>query len=876
MSYLSDFKELNGRYVAFGGNPKGGNNSGKGKIRTGKLDFDDVYFFKELMFNIFSILQMYDKQNNVLFTDTKCLVLSPEFKLPNENQVLLRVPRENNMYNVDLKNIVPSRDLTCLFAKNRVLVTKPQNKTPYELLLGRTPSIGSGSIWLFDIDTLTKTTNYQPVTVGNQSNPSAGVQENFDAEKAGEDNVQQYVRFPVWSFGSNNPQNTDGDATFEHDDKSKGEAKGKSPVESSIGYRNLSAEFEDFSNNNINEVNAVNFPVLAIGQISTNNNNTFSVAGPSNAVVSQTYGKSSYMDTYQYLDDPNMPELEDITYSPDEEDVATQTRSMTRVAKDQGGLYQINIDDIHTCLFTSFLSQEEPKRVHQALKEPSWIEAMQEVLLQFKIQKEEGVDYEEVFAPVARIESIRLFLAYAFFMGFMVYQMDVKTGFLYGTIKEEVYVYQTPRFEDPGYPDKVYKVVKALYGLHQAPRAWYVTLANYLLENGFQRGKIDQTLFIKRQKNGKSAITPVDTENPLLKDPDGEDVNVHTYRSMIGSLILISWQCKKQIVVATSSTKAEYVAVVSCCAQVLWIQNQLLDYRTSVSMKKVNDVMRLLALVDKKKVIITEATIRYALRLDDAESIDCLPNEEIFTELSRMGNEFSSSMASAVISLSTGRKFNFSMYIFDSLVRNVDSSTKFYMYPRFLQLMIKVQVGDLSSHSTKYSSPTLTQKVFANMRRLGKGFYGVDTPLFEGMIVAQQVNEGVVEVNVDDVSANGVADEGAASVAIDDVPIVVDEPSIPLPTPPTQPPLPSEDLPSISQVKPTPPPSIIAQPPSPQQQPQPSHDAGMLMDLLHPLLETCTTLTRRVEHLEQDKIAQTLEITKLKQRVKKLERRNKQ
>ncbi|GKC25532.1 putative ribonuclease H-like domain-containing protein [Tanacetum coccineum] len=115
-------------------------------------------------------------------------------------------------------------------------------------------------------------------------------------------------------------------------------------------------------------------------------------------------------------------------------------------------------------------------------------------------RQEEGIDYEEVFAPVARIEAIRLFLAYASFMGFLVYQMDVKSAFLYGTIEEEVYVTQPPGFKDPDHPDKVYKVVKALYGLHQAPRAWYETLANYLLSNGFKRGKIDQTLFIKKQK----------------------------------------------------------------------------------------------------------------------------------------------------------------------------------------------------------------------------------------------------------------------------------------------------------------------------------------------------------------------------------------
>ncbi|GKA66340.1 putative ribonuclease H-like domain-containing protein [Tanacetum coccineum] len=115
-------------------------------------------------------------------------------------------------------------------------------------------------------------------------------------------------------------------------------------------------------------------------------------------------------------------------------------------------------------------------------------------------RQEEGMDYEEVFAPVARIEAIKLFLAYASFMGFLVYQMDVKSAFLYGTIKEEVYVTQLQGFKDLDHPDKVYKVVKALYGLHQAPRAWYETLANYLLDNGFKRGKIDQTLFIKKQK----------------------------------------------------------------------------------------------------------------------------------------------------------------------------------------------------------------------------------------------------------------------------------------------------------------------------------------------------------------------------------------
>nr|GEW71619.1 ribonuclease H-like domain-containing protein [Tanacetum cinerariifolium] len=323
ISFLFEFKEINGGYVAFGGDPKGGKIFGKGKIKTGKLDFDDVYFVKELKFNLFSVSQMCNKKNIVLFTDTECVFLSSDYKLPDENHVLLRVPRENNMYNVDLKNDVP-----------------------------------------------------EGVVAGNQPNDNAGIKENLDADPKNTDDDVANDAFEVKEnendvyVSANESNKTD---KKKHDEKAKRDDKGNSPVDSLKRVRDLRAEFEEFSFNSTNWVNAISELVNADGPNLTNSTNSFNTASPS-----------------------------------------------------------VNVD--HT--------------------------------------QEEGIDYDEVFALVARIEAIRLFLAYASFMGFMVYQMDVKSAFLYGTIKEDVYVCQPLGFEDPDYPDKVYKVVKAFYGLHQAPRAW--------------------------------------------------------------------------------------------------------------------------------------------------------------------------------------------------------------------------------------------------------------------------------------------------------------------------------------------------------------------------------------------------------------------
>nr|GEU63503.1 ribonuclease H-like domain, reverse transcriptase, RNA-dependent DNA polymerase [Tanacetum cinerariifolium] len=269
----------------------------------------------------------------------------------------------------------------------------------------------------------------------------------------------------------------------------------------------------------------------------------------------------------------------------------------------------------------------------------------------------------------------------------MVYQMDIKSAFLYETIKEEVYVCQPPGFEDLDHPDKVYKVVKALYGLHQAPRACQDKYVAEILR------KFGLT-------EGKSATTSIDTEKPLLKDPDGKPS--------------ISLSCI-----------------------------ELMTLNLDIHAYHVNDVTRLQALVDKKKVVVTKAAIR-----------ECMSAKRT------PWNEFSSLMASAVICLST---------------------------------------GDLSTHTIKYTSPALTQKVFANMRRVGKGFSGVETPLFNGMMVDQEVDaEGAVDEHIEEVNA-GDAAQGDDTAAHREVLTVTQEPFIPSLTSPTLPPQPPQDLPSTSQ-----------------------------------------------------------------------------
>ncbi|GJX47656.1 putative ribonuclease H-like domain-containing protein [Tanacetum coccineum] len=433
--------------------------------------------------------------------------------------------------------------------------------------------------------------NYQPVSVGNQTNGNAGTKANIDADQARKKAVPspQYVLLPFFTFDSQGPKSSEDEVADDARKKNEvldptkegdknGQEKDVRDQEEALRKKfeqeseRLFGQGEATNNNSTNRLNTVSssinvvsssFTIVDPGRERAQRNEFESVFGQDK----DANGNSNYRmftpvsaagSSYDNLDgsipvsatlpnvdlptDPLMPDLEDTT-----------DLQVTRIFS---GAYDDEVEgavaDFNKLELTTVVSPIPTTKIHKdhpkeqiigdpllALQTRRMIKSSQEHVMNprrlvdlpkgkhaigtkwvFRNKKdkrrivvrnkarlvaqgytqEEGIDYDEVFAPVARIEAIRLFLAYASFMGFIVYQMDVKSAFLYGTIEEEVYVCQPPGFEDPQFPDKVYKVEKALYGLHQAPRAWYETLSTYLLKNGFRRGTIDKTLFIKKGK----------------------------------------------------------------------------------------------------------------------------------------------------------------------------------------------------------------------------------------------------------------------------------------------------------------------------------------------------------------------------------------
>nr|GEV78265.1 hypothetical protein [Tanacetum cinerariifolium] len=475
----------------------------------------------ELKFNLFSVSQMCNKKNSVLFIETKCLVLSPDFKLLDENQVLLKVPKQNNMYSFDLKNVAPLGGLTCLFAKatidesnlwlrrlghinfktmnklaeavniacyvhNRVLVTKPHNKTPYELLIGRSPNIdfmkpfGCLVTILNTLDHLGKFERKadEGFLVGYSVNSRAIRVFNSRTRKVKEN---LHIRF------------------LEN--------------KSNIAGRGLEWLFDIDS-----LIISMNYELVIVGN-QTNNDEGIDIHDNAGQA-----GQEKASD-HEYILLPFMPSnspLSSSTQSSDDKDIdevpgkgdegvskrseidnQERTDSSTQDVNTDGpsiNTSNTNINNGSLNINIVGSNDSKPKKVIQTLTDLSWIEAMQEELLQFKLQKvwtlvdlsnsKRAIGTKWVFRNKKDERGI----------------MDAKSAFLYGIIEEEVYACQPPSFEDPHFPNKVYKVEKALCGLHQAPRAWYETLSTYLLENRFIRGTIDKTLFIKKDRDDAQEI----------------------------------------------------------------------------------------------------------------------------------------------------------------------------------------------------------------------------------------------------------------------------------------------------------------------------------------------------------------------------------
>nr|GEX64106.1 putative reverse transcriptase domain, ribonuclease H-like domain, aspartic peptidase domain protein [Tanacetum cinerariifolium] len=640
-----DYEEIDRGFIAFGGNSKGGKITRKCKIRT-------------------------------------------DFKLTDESHVLLKVPRKDNMYNVDLKNVVPQKDdfsrfswvfilatkdetskilkafitgienlldlkgikrefsvartsrqnravkrknktlieavrtmladsklpttfwkeavNTACYVQNRVLVIKPHNKTLYKHFLGRKPALsfmrpfGCPVTILNTIDHLSNfdgkadegffvgySTNSKAfnsrtriveenmhVKFRNQSNGNAGTKACDNVGKTRVEIVpdKDYILLPLWtqdllfSFSSKDSPG----ARF----KASGEEENKDAEDPG----NEDSEVPSTEEPRVNQEKDANVN-------STNNTNIVSPTDNAAGIKDDVVDKNL---VYECADDPNMHDLEEIGRFSDVENddsgadmnnldtyfqvshvptirihkdyplkqviadlhSAPQTRRMSKKLEEHVLVSTVNQGtnhkDLQNCLFACFFYHKwNPKR---------------------NKLDERGI----MIRKKGRIEAIRLFLAYASFKDFVVYQMDVKSAFLYKKIKEEVYVCQTQGFEDPDFFNKVYKVEKALYGFHQASRAWYETLSTYLLDNRFQRGMIDKTLFIKKDKSDilliqvyvddiifgstrkeictefekmmykkfqmssmgeltfflglQTASTPMETHKTLLKDEKGEDV----------------------------------------------------------------------------------------------------------------------------------------------------------------------------------------------------------------------------------------------------------------------------------------------------------------------------------------------------------------
>nr|GEX81033.1 ribonuclease H-like domain-containing protein [Tanacetum cinerariifolium]GEY06143.1 ribonuclease H-like domain-containing protein [Tanacetum cinerariifolium]GEY06146.1 ribonuclease H-like domain-containing protein [Tanacetum cinerariifolium] len=909
------------------GEANGGRITSKRTIKTDNLNFEDVYFVKELKFNLFSVSQMCNGKNNVLFTDTECLVLSTNFKLPDESQVLLRVSRKNNMYSVDMKNIVPKESLTYLVAKATLdesmlwhkrlghIKFKNINKLVKDKLVRGLPSkryendqtcvaclngkqhkassikdetTGILKKFITEIENLVDK-NAKVIRCDNETEFKNSVMNDFCAmkcirkefsvAKTPQQNGVAERRYRIlikaartmfadsklpttfWAEAINTacyvqsrvllvkPHNKTAYELFRGRTHALsfmrpfgchvtilnildhlGKFDGKFDDGFFVGYSLNSKPFRVYNlrTRKVEENLHIRFlddkPIIAgdgpkwLFDIDVPTNSINYVPVVADGLLFDSSLKNASNDEPQPSSDAGHK---------DDEGVSKESE-FDNQEKSKNSTQDVNIvgPSINTA------STNVNTEIYKNKKDERGIVVRNKARLVAQgYTQEEGIDNDEVFAPVARIEAIKMFLAYASFKEFIVFQMDVKSAFIYSKIEEEVYVCQPSGFEDLEFHDKVYKDK-------------YVD--EILKKFGFS--------------TMKTASTPMETSKPLLKDAEAEDVDVYLYRLMIGSLMyltaskpdiiylkgqhklglwypkdspfkleaytdsdyaganldrksitggcqflrsrLILWQCKKQTMVANSTTEAEYVVAASCCRQVLWIQNQMLDYgynfmNTEIFIDNESTICIVKKLVfhsktkhvkirqhfirdsNEKKLIqmimiytdqnvadlLTKAfdvgrfqyLVAMSKRIERNGELKNRKRDRVFGILTLMGyenliqkltfykaffspqwkflihailqclsakttawDEFSSTMASAIIFLAINQKFNLSKYI--HMVKNLEDGVKFLMFPRFVQVFLDSQVEGMLKHKEIYVTPSQTKKIFANMKMQGKDF----------------------------------------------------------------------------------------------------------------------------------------------------------
>ncbi|GKB36222.1 putative ribonuclease H-like domain-containing protein, partial [Tanacetum coccineum] len=346
-------------------------------------------------------------------------------------------------------------------------------------------------------------------------------------------------------------------------------------------------------------------------------------------------------------------------------------------------------------------------------------------------RQEEGIDYDEVFALVARIEAIRIFLAFASYIGFIVYQMDVKSAFLYGKIDEEVYVSQPPGFLDPKYPQKVYKVIKALYGLHQAPRAWYATLSSFLLKNRYRRGTIDKTLFIKKDKHD-IILVQVYVDDIIFgstkKSWCGEFEALMKSRFWMSSIGDRSLQHMRSFLDYKSKQKD-----LSCaCLDSDYAGANLDRKSTTGDCQFLGRRLHFLSIMHKKQTIV--ATFYYLRIIFSTDSAKLVPLSKVCTAIETLKKNTAKDNMVAYLEKSEGNaEFYMRSLIFlravpfIMLLLHLDAKKKFVMYPHFISIFLDKQLANVPVPLDHFPVNALTRKV---------------TPLFASMLVQPTEDEG--------------------------------------------------------------------------------------------------------------------------------------